>query len=80
MDGFCGKKEHKCQSHFLVTVGEGIVGYELITDAFKNCVIGHYARVIIENPLHEKLPHFVWLFIQHATSLMQILSIDNGKK
>ena len=41
--GFCGKKEeHKCQSHFLVTIGEGVVGYEIITDAFKNCVVGHY--------------------------------------
>ena len=59
MDGFCGKKEHKCQSHFLVTVGEGTAGYEIIIDAFKNCVIGHYAHVIIENPLHEKLPHLV---------------------
>ena len=58
--GFCGmKEEHKCQSNFLVTVGEGTAGYEIITDAFKNCVIGHYARVIIANPLHEKLPHLV---------------------
>ena len=58
--GFCGKKEeHKCQSHFLVTVGEGAVGYETIIDAFKNCVIGHYARVIIANDLHENIPHLV---------------------
>ena len=49
--GFLGKKEeHKCQSHFLVTFGEGTIGYEIITDAFKNCVIGHYTRVIIANP------------------------------
>ena len=58
--GFFGKKEeHNCQSHLLVTVGGGAVGYDIITDSFKNCVIGHYARVIIANPLHEKLPHLV---------------------
>ena len=58
--GFCGKKEeHKFPSHFLVTVGEGVARYEIIKDAFKNCVISHYARVIIANPLHEKLPHLV---------------------
>ena len=58
--GFCGlKEEHQCQSHFLVTVGEGDAGYEIITNSFKNNVIGHYARVIIANPLHEKLPRLV---------------------
>jgi hypothetical protein len=31
--GFCGKKEeHKCQSHFLVKFGEGVAGYEIITN------------------------------------------------
>ena len=50
--GFCGmKEEHKGQSHFLVTFGEGVASYEIITDAFKNCVIRHYAHVIIVNPL-----------------------------
>ena len=35
--GFCGnKEEHKCQSHLLVTVGEGAIGYEIITDAYGN--------------------------------------------
>ena len=42
-----------------MTVDEGAADYEIITDAFKNCVIGHYAHVIIANPLHEKLPHLV---------------------
>ena len=57
---FCDKKEeHKCQSHFLVTFGEGTVGYEIIIDSFKNCGIGHYARVVIANHLHEKIPHLV---------------------
>ena len=43
-------------------VGEGAASYEIITDAFKNCVIGHYARVIIANPLHEKLSHLAMVF------------------
>ena len=31
--GVCGKKEeHKCQSHFLVKFGEGVVGYDIITN------------------------------------------------
>ena len=61
--GFCGKKEeHKFQSHFLVIVGEGAAGYEIITNSFNNCVIGHYACVIIANPLHEKIPHLVVVF------------------
>ena len=33
--GFCGlKEEHQCHSHFLVTVGEGDAGYEIITNSF----------------------------------------------
>ena len=61
--GFCGKKEeHKCQSHFLVKVGEGVVAYEIITNAFNNYVIGHYSCVIIVNHLHEKLSHLVVFF------------------
>ena len=52
--GFCGtKEEHQCQSHLLVRFGEVDVGYEIIKDSFKNNVIGHYACVIIVNPLHE---------------------------
>ena len=40
-------------------VGEGVVGYEIITYSFKNNVIGHYAHVIITKPLHENLPRLV---------------------
>ena len=64
--GFCGNKEnHQCQSHFLVTVGEGSADYDIITDTFKNSVIGHYACVIIANPLHENIPHLV--MVVHPT-------------
>lgn len=40
-------------------VSEGDVSYEIITYSFKNNVIGHYAHVIIANPLHENLPRLV---------------------
>ncbi|GLJ15321.1 hypothetical protein SUGI_0251220 [Cryptomeria japonica] len=64
--GFCGnKEEHRCQSHFLVIVGEGVAGFDIILDSFKNNVIGHYAHVIIANPLHENLPRLV--VVSHPT-------------
>lgn len=40
-------------------VGDGAVGYEIIIDSFKNNVISHYTRVIIKNPLPERLPRLV---------------------
>ena len=43
-------------------VGEGIAGYEIIIDSFKNCVIGYCAHFIIDNPLHEKIPHLFLVF------------------
>jgi len=58
--GFCGtREEHQCQSHFLLTVGDRVVGCEIIIDSFKNNVMGHYSHVIILKPLHERLPHLV---------------------
>ena len=67
--GFCGmKEEHKCQSHLLVTTGEAVADCEIITNSFKNSVIGHYACVIISNPLHENIPHLV--VVVHPTCNM----------
>ena len=43
-------------------VGDRAAGYEIIIDSFKNNVIGHYAHVITENNLHERLPHLVVVF------------------
>lgn len=64
--GFCGnKEEHQCQSHFLVTIGEGVSDYDIITYYFKNNAIGHYASIIIANPLHEKIPRLV--VVAHPT-------------
>lgn len=64
--GFCGnKEEHQCQSHFLVIVGKGVARFDIITDSFKNNIIGHYARVIIVDPLHENIPPLV--VVSHPT-------------
>ena len=55
---FCGVKgpNHQCLDHFTVKVGDGEEGYNTIFSAFKNNVIGNYARAIILNPLVPNLP------------------------
>jgi len=45
-----------------------------------NNAISHYARVIIANHLHEKLPHLVVVVHPHAVGSMKILFIKNGKR
>jgi hypothetical protein len=40
-------------------VGNGEEGYEKILDVFKNNKMGSFARVIVVNPLHDKLPRLV---------------------
>jgi hypothetical protein len=58
--GFYGSKDgYICLSDFKPTMGNGKVGYERIMDAFKNNRMGGFARVIMVNPLHEKLPRLV---------------------
>ncbi|KAL3689919.1 hypothetical protein R1sor_016228 [Riccia sorocarpa] len=58
--GFCGQKEsHTCRLGLEVKVGSGEEGYSCIVDSFESNVIGSYARVVIVNPLHEKLPRLV---------------------
>lgn len=58
--GFCGSKiNHKCVVDFKPYVGEGNTGYENILDAFRGDKIGSFARVIMVNPLHAKLPRLV---------------------
>jgi hypothetical protein len=57
LTGFCGSKEnHKCISHFKLVVGEGDSGYSNIVNAFSSNCLASFARVIIVNPLHDKLP------------------------
>jgi hypothetical protein len=36
-----------------------------LLQTLKNCVIGHYARVVIANPLYDKLPRLV--MVVHPT-------------
>ena len=65
--GFCGPKSenHQCNSSYAITVGDGVCGYDNIVNAFQTNVIGHYARILLANPLHEKLPHLV--LVAHST-------------
>jgi hypothetical protein len=59
--GFCGPKEgHECIVDFKPPVGEDEVGYDTIVDAFHNFKTGSFARVIMVNPLHAKLPRLVF--------------------
>ena len=56
--GVCGEsgKDHTCDGRSAIKVGDGIAGYSNIVRTFDNMVIGKYARVLILNPLHPKLP------------------------
>ena len=65
--GFCGRKgeDHQCSSNDLIIVGDGAQGYETIVDAFQNHTVGHYARLLIVNPLHEHLPRLA--LVVHCT-------------
>ena len=47
---------HQCLDHFTIKVGEGEEGYNTIFSAFRNNVIGNYARAIILNPVAPNLP------------------------
>lgn len=58
--GFCGPKaDHTCISEYKVIVGEGYEGYTKIVESFRNDKVGAFARAIVVNPLHEKLPRLV---------------------
>ena len=37
----------------------GVTGYKRIVNSFKSNVCAHYARVLIVNPLHARLPRLV---------------------
>ena len=58
--GFCGPIDnHRCISDYIVEVGSGVIGYKSIVNSFKSNVRAHYARVLIVNPLHARLPRLV---------------------
>ncbi|KAL2612447.1 hypothetical protein R1flu_024139 [Riccia fluitans] len=58
--GFCGDKDnHVCKMGLEVEVGSGESGYSKIVESFEQKIQGLYARVVIVNPLHEKLPRLI---------------------
>jgi hypothetical protein len=58
--GFCGTKEgHVCITKLKLEVGSGQEGYAKIVDAFKSNIMDGFARVVMVNPLHDKLPRLV---------------------
>jgi hypothetical protein len=58
--GFCVQKDnHLCIGNFKPIVGIGEAGYNKIMDSFASNRLGGFARVIVVNPLHEKLPRLV---------------------
>lgn len=60
MVGFCGPKpDHICIPNYKPQVGSSEMGYNKVLDSFKLDKIGGFARVLVVNPLHEKLPRLV---------------------
>lgn len=58
--GFCGVMgDHVCVSSFKPVVGAKEVGYNKIVESFRTYKVGGFARVIVVNPLHDKLPQLV---------------------
>jgi hypothetical protein len=58
--GFCGPKQnHICISSYKPVVEFGEAGYNTIVDSFRTDKIGGFARIIVVNPLHEKLPRLM---------------------
>ncbi|KAL2620429.1 hypothetical protein R1flu_000634 [Riccia fluitans] len=58
--GFYGDKDnHVCKMGLEVEVGSGESGYSKIVESFEQKIQGSYARVVIVNPLHEKLPRLI---------------------
>ena len=57
---FCGPIDnHKCITDYKPVVGESEVGYSKMVDSFRLDKVGGFARVIMVNPMHEKLPRIV---------------------
>jgi hypothetical protein len=58
--GFCGPKaNHVCITTYKPVCGVGEDGYNKIVESFRDDQVGSFARVIIVNPLHDKLPRLV---------------------
>ena len=58
--GFCGPSEnHVCVPGFRPLVGSGEEGYCQLLESFGKNRKGTFARVVVVNPLHERLPRLV---------------------
>ena len=58
--GLCGSKvDHICVLSYKRTIGSREQGYSNILDHFRTNKMGGFARVIVVNLLHEKLPCLV---------------------
>jgi hypothetical protein len=56
LTNFCGAKvDHCCVINFNLVVGIGKVEYNKILKVFTNYTIASFVKVIIVNPLHDKL-------------------------
>lgn len=57
MVGLCGPQEnHACITDYKPTVGLKEAGYNKLVNSFRMDKVGGFARVIVVNPLHEKIP------------------------
>jgi hypothetical protein len=67
---FCGAKfDHHCVTNFNLVVGIGKDEYNKILK-FTNYTIASFARVIIVNPLHDKLLKLILWYVAHVIVLM----------
>jgi hypothetical protein len=58
--GFCGTKtDHVCVSNYKVIIDSGKLGYNKVVDAFQTNKVGGFAKVVMVNPLHDKVPCLV---------------------
>lgn len=73
MLGYCGPNGHKeCPDHYVLSVGDEDDAYDQLVANMNNSKIANYARVIMINPLHEKLPRIVL----HIQATCNCLSSD----
>jgi hypothetical protein len=60
--GFCDAKENNyCVSNFNHVIGIREVGYNNVLEALTNNKIASFAKVMIVDPLNEKLPRLVFI-------------------
>ena len=81
--GYCRPLDHReCEEDFVIFVGNEEDAYERLVEAMNTSKLANYARVIMINPIHERLPRIV-LHLQancncftHNTVIHQWLKYD----